>query len=61
MVDQSELQKSETLLMRETWTVEALNLKILQLEQEINDLWSLKSAYGSDTRALNTKLTLTSQ
>lgn len=45
--------------MRETWTVEALNLKILQLEQEISDLWSLRSAYGSDTRALNTKITLT--
>ena len=53
MVDTSEIQKLENLLQQETNAIRGLNVRILGLEQENGELRSLKSAYGSDTRALN--------
>ena len=53
MVDTSEIQKLENLLQQETNAIRGLNGRILGLEQENGELRSLKSAYGSDTRALN--------
>lgn len=55
MVDTSEIQKLENLLQQETNAIRGLNVRILGLEQENGELRSLKSAYGSDTRALNQK------
>lgn len=43
--------------MTENNLIEALKLKITDLSWELQDLRNLKSAYGSDTKALNSKIT----
>ncbi len=56
MVDNSEIEKVENLMLKEARTIQILNDRIIVLETECNELKGLKSAYGSDTRALHGKI-----
>lgn len=42
--------------MKEATSVAKLHERIQLLESELNEMKSLKSAYGSDTKALNAKI-----
>lgn len=56
MVSPDTVEKLEQLLMKEATSVGKLHERIQLLESELNEMKQLKSAYGSDTKALNARI-----
>ena len=56
MVNSDVVHNLEKVLMKEATSVAKLHERIQLLESELNEMKQLKSAYSSDTKALNAKI-----